>query len=142
MSGALPGSAALNKVAVLGAGSWGTTYAKVLADAGREVVLWARRDSVAEAIRSGRTNEAYLPGVILPGNLRATSDVDEALDGVDAVALGVPSQSMRENLTVFRSYPHMLVPPAVVLGLILLSFTFLGDGLRDAMDPHGTTQKR
>jgi glycerol-3-phosphate dehydrogenase (NAD(P)+) len=89
-------------VAVLGAGSWGTTYAKVLADAGRDVILWARRDSVAASIRDGGVNETYLPGVVLPGNLRATSDVDEALDGVDAVALGVPSQSVRENLTVFR----------------------------------------
>ena len=92
----------LGRIAVLGAGSWGTTYAKVLADAGREVVLWARRESVAAAIRDGRTNEAYLPGVALPSNLSATSDIDAALRGVDAVALGVPSQSMRENLTVFR----------------------------------------
>jgi glycerol-3-phosphate dehydrogenase (NAD(P)+) len=96
------GGATLGKVAVLGAGSWGTTYAKVLADAGREVVLWARRDSIAADIQSSRMNQGYLPGVVLPENLRATSDVDEALDGVDAVALGLPSQSMRENLTVFR----------------------------------------
>jgi oligopeptide transport system permease protein len=47
-----------------------------------------------------------------------------------------------DGLVNLQSYPHMLVPPAVVLGLTLLSFTFLGDGLRDAMDPHGTTHKR
>ena len=116
---------ALGRIAVLGAGSWGTTYAKVLADAGRDVVLWARRESVAAGIRSTRTNEAYLRGVELPGNLRATSDVDEALDGVDAVALGVPSQSMRENLTVFRDS----IPPGVPV-ISLAKGVEIGTGLR------------
>ncbi len=102
MSGPPPRGPRLGKIAVLGAGSWGTTYAKVLADAGREVVLWARRDSVATTITTSRMNSDYLPGVLLPENLRATSDIDDALRGADAVALGVPSQSLRENLTVFR----------------------------------------
>lgn len=96
------GDTGLQRIAVLGAGSWGTTYAKVLADAGREVVLWARRDSVADQINTDHRNPRYLPGIELPAALRATSDVDEALRGADAVALGVPSQSLRENLTVFR----------------------------------------
>ena len=115
----------LRRVAVLGAGSWGTTFAKVLADAGREVTLWARRESVADAIRSGRRNVAYLPEVTLPSNLRATSDVDEALDGVDAVALAVPSQSLRENLTVFRD-----AIPAAVPVISLAKGVEIGTGLR------------
>ena len=115
----------LGKVAVLGAGSWGTTYAKVLADAGREVVLWARRDVVADTITSTRINQAYLPGVVLPDRLRATSDIDEALDGVDAVALGVPSQSMRENLTVFRD-----AMPAGIPVISLAKGVEIGTGLR------------
>lgn len=119
------GRPALGKVAVLGAGSWGTTYAKVLADAGRDVVLWARRESVAASIRSTRINEGYLSGVRLPPNLHATSDVDEALDGVDAVALGVPSQSMRENLTVFRDSI-----PAGVPVISLAKGVEIGTGLR------------
>lgn len=115
----------IGRIAVLGAGSWGTTYAKVLADAGRDVVLWARRESVASSITTTRTNEAYLRGVLLPANLRATSDVDEALDGVDAVALGVPSQSMRENLTVFRDS----IPAGVPL-ISLAKGVEIGTGLR------------
>lgn len=115
----------LGRIAVLGAGSWGTTYAKVLADAGRDVVLWARRESVAAAITGTRRNDAYLRGVLLPENLRATSDVDEALDGVDAVALGVPSQSMRENLTVFRDSIPVGVPV-----ISLAKGVEIGTGLR------------
>lgn len=122
---ASPGRSPLGRVAVLGAGSWGTTFAKVLADAGREVTLWARRDSVAESIRSSRRNGAYLPEVALPPNLRATSDVDEALRGADAVALAVPSQSLRENLTVFRD----AIPPGVPV-ISLAKGVEIGTGLR------------
>ena len=110
---------------MLGAGSWGTTFAKVLADAGREVTLWARRDSVAESIRSDRRNAAYLPEVALPPNLQATSDVDEALRGAEAVALAVPSQSLRENLAVFRN-----AIPAGVPVISLAKGVEIGTGLR------------
>jgi glycerol-3-phosphate dehydrogenase (NAD(P)+) len=101
--------APIERVAVLGAGSWGTTYAKVLADAGRSVVLWARRDSVATSVRDEHVNHDYLPGVKLPERLTATSDFDEALEDVDAVVLGVPSHALRENLRVFRDS----LPPSV-----------------------------
>lgn len=97
-----PGVGTIHRVAVLGAGSWGTTFAKVLADAGRSVTLWARRDSLARAISHDHVNPDYLPNVELPASLAATPDFDEALDGVDAVVLAVPSQSLRENLRVFR----------------------------------------
>ncbi|MFG1923625.1 NAD(P)H-dependent glycerol-3-phosphate dehydrogenase [Cryptosporangium sp. NPDC048952] len=86
------------RAAVLGAGSWGTAYAKVLADAGCEVVLWARRPELAEAINARRENGDYLPGVRLPDRLSATADHDRALDGADLVILAVPSQTMRANL--------------------------------------------
>ena len=92
----------IERVAVLGAGSWGTTFAKVLADAGRDVVLWSRRKSLADAISSDHRNPDYLPDVLLPESLRATADLDDALSGAQTVLLAVPSQAMRENLTVFR----------------------------------------
>ncbi|QUH06382.1 NAD(P)-dependent glycerol-3-phosphate dehydrogenase [Saccharopolyspora erythraea] len=86
------------KIAVLGAGSWGTTFAKVLADAGTDVTLWARRAEVAEEINSTRVNTGYLPEIVLPQRLRATDDAAEAMHGTDAVVLAVPSQTLRENL--------------------------------------------
>ncbi len=87
---------------MLGAGSWGTTFAKVLADAGTDVVLWARRPEVADAIDGSRVNADYLPGVVLPENLSATSDAGKALAGAQAVVLAVPSQTLRGNLTAWR----------------------------------------
>jgi glycerol-3-phosphate dehydrogenase (NAD(P)+) len=89
-------------VTVLGAGSWGTTFAKVLADAGRTVTLWSRRPEVADAINDSRLNDGYLPGIRLPANLTATSDADAAIEHADAVVLAVPSQTLRDNLSVWR----------------------------------------
>jgi glycerol-3-phosphate dehydrogenase (NAD(P)+) len=83
---------------VLGAGSWGTTFATVLVDAGTTTTLWARRPEVAEQIKATHENSAYLPGVRLPPELDVTSDVKEAVAGADIVVLAVPSQSLRENL--------------------------------------------
>lgn len=89
---------------MLGAGSWGTAFAKVLADSGTDVVLWARRADVADAISADRVNADYLPGVTLPANLTATSDARAALAGAQAVVLAVPSQTLRENLTRWRPW--------------------------------------
>ncbi len=91
-------------VAVLGAGSWGTTLAKVFADAGNAVDLWARRPELARTIAETQENPDYLPGITLPKAVRATSDAKEALDA-DVVVFAVPSQTMRENLTKWA--PHL-----------------------------------
>ena len=86
------------RAAVMGTGSWGTAYAKVLADSGTDVVMWARRPELAAAVRDTHENPDYLPGIALPPNLTATGDPAEALDGADVVVLAVPSQSLRDNL--------------------------------------------
>jgi glycerol-3-phosphate dehydrogenase (NAD(P)+) len=87
----------IQRVAVLGAGAWGTAFGKLLADAGRQTTLWARRREIAEAVNAGE-NVDYLPDVRLPEGLTATVDPARALAGADAVVLAVPSQSLRENL--------------------------------------------
>ncbi|HNP57332.1 MAG TPA: NAD(P)H-dependent glycerol-3-phosphate dehydrogenase [Gordonia sp. (in: high G+C Gram-positive bacteria)] len=89
---------------VMGAGSWGTTVAKVLVDAGTPTRIWARRPSLAEAINTTHENPDYLAGIPLPEALVAVSDVEEALRGADVVVLGVPSQSLRGNLEEWLPY--------------------------------------
>jgi glycerol-3-phosphate dehydrogenase (NAD(P)+) len=88
-----------HRVAVLGAGSWGTAFAKVLADAGRDVIVWARREEVAAGIRDERRNPDYLSDARLPEGIGATSDATVALDGADLVVLAVPAQTLRANLS-------------------------------------------
>jgi glycerol-3-phosphate dehydrogenase (NAD(P)+) len=86
------------RTAVMGAGAWGTALAKLLADAGGEVTLWARRSDVAAEINSTGHNPAYLPGVQLPPGIKATADAAEALTDATTVLLAVPAQTMRANL--------------------------------------------
>ncbi|MFD6389350.1 NAD(P)H-dependent glycerol-3-phosphate dehydrogenase [Nocardia sp. NPDC060259] len=87
----------MTRAAVMGAGSWGTAFAKVLAEAGTDVTIWARRAEVAQALDTEHRNPFYLPGVQLPP-VRATDDHGAALAGADLVVLAVPSQSLRANL--------------------------------------------
>ncbi|MEU6711821.1 NAD(P)H-dependent glycerol-3-phosphate dehydrogenase [Nonomuraea sp. NPDC046802] len=101
----------MTKVAVFGTGSWGTTFAVILAEAGNEVTLWGRRSELVEKIDRDHVNPDYLPGVPLPPTLRATTDPARALDGADFVVLAVPSQMLRPNLAAWREY----IPPHAVL---------------------------
>ncbi|MET7614822.1 NAD(P)H-dependent glycerol-3-phosphate dehydrogenase [Streptomyces seoulensis] len=103
------------RVAVMGTGSWGTAFAVVLADAGCEVTLWARRAEVADAVNSTRTNPGYLPGVELPPGVRATSDAAEALGDADFVVLAIPSQTLRDNLA---DWAPLLAPRSVLVSLM------------------------
>ncbi|MBC2643697.1 MULTISPECIES: NAD(P)H-dependent glycerol-3-phosphate dehydrogenase [unclassified Rhodococcus (in: high G+C Gram-positive bacteria)] len=104
----------MSKAAVLGAGSWGTAFAKVLAEAGTDVTMWARRGEVAESIVTRHENTDYLPGIALPPSLTATDDARAALDGADIVVLAVPSQSLRDNLQVWSP---MIPEDATMLSL-------------------------
>ncbi|NUP35302.1 MAG: NAD(P)-binding domain-containing protein, partial [Streptomycetaceae bacterium] len=103
------------KAAVLSAGSWGTAFGVVLADAGCEVTLWARRPEVAEAVNSTRTNPDYLPGVELPQGIRATTDPAEAAAGADFTILTIPSQTLRANLA---EWTPLLAPDTVLVSLM------------------------
>ncbi|KQY58838.1 glycerol-3-phosphate dehydrogenase [Aeromicrobium sp. Root495] len=87
------------KTTVMGAGSWGTAFAVVLADAGNDVHIWGRRAELCEGINTQHRNLDYLPGIELPETIQATSDAAEALADADVVVLAVPSQQLRANLT-------------------------------------------
>src|SRR5690625_7844425 len=86
------------RAAVFGAGSWGTAFSQVLADAGSEVTVWARRPEVCDAINTTGHNPDYLTHVELPSTVRATHDPAEAVKDAELIVLAVPSQRLRENL--------------------------------------------
>jgi glycerol-3-phosphate dehydrogenase (NAD(P)+) len=92
------------KVAVLGAGSWGTALAKSLSDAGHEVHLWARREEQATAIQGARENSAYLPGISLGTTLTATSSLERALTGASLVLSVVPTHGLRDTIATAVSF--------------------------------------
>jgi glycerol-3-phosphate dehydrogenase (NAD(P)+) len=103
------------RAAVLGAGSWGTTFAKVLADAGGEVTLLGRRGELVDAVTQRHENPDYLPGIALPESLRATTDPARALAGARIVVLAVPSQTLRVNLTEWAA---AIEPDATLVSLM------------------------
>lgn len=103
------------KVAVVGAGSWGTTFGKILADGGASVVMWARRPELAAEITESKRNSRYLPGINLPRTMTATTDLAEALRGAEQIYLSVPSQSLRENLAAIRPFVEDTDVPLVSL---------------------------
>ena len=105
----------MTDVAVFGSGNWGTAYAAVMAHAGCQVFIWTRRESVADEINRTHMNSTYLPDLTLPQSVSATTSAYEALDGVQIVILAVPSQSLRDNLAVWRA---LLPDDAVVVSLM------------------------
>ena len=86
------------RIAVFGAGSWGTAFSIVLADAGNDVTIWGRREEVCANINERHENPDYLHGIVLPDAIRATHDPEEAASGAEVVVLAVPSQTLRGNL--------------------------------------------
>ncbi len=115
----------MSRIAVMGAGSWGTTVAKVIADAGFEVILWSRRDEVANEINETKRNSDYLPGIDLPKNLTATSDLEAALRDAEQIYLAIPSQSLRESLSSWKTF----IPKNATL-ISLIKGLEQGSGLR------------
>ncbi len=88
-------SSCWERIAVLGAGSWGTALGVLLAGKGLDVRLWARRDEFAAELRKAAENRLYLPGIGFPPTLRPTSSLDEALDGAQVLLFVVPSHGFR-----------------------------------------------
>lgn len=95
------------RIAIIGAGAWGTALAVQVARAGHPVALWARDGARAEAIATARENARYLPGIALPDGIAVTKDLAAALDGAAIALLVVPAQALRG---VLGAMPAALPP--------------------------------
>jgi glycerol-3-phosphate dehydrogenase (NAD(P)+) len=105
----------MTRVAVMGTGSWGTTFAIVLADAGAQVAMWGRREEVCAQITREHANTEYLGEVVLPPSITASTDAAAVLDGADIAVLALPSQSLRDNLA---GWPELLPPGCCLVSLM------------------------
>ncbi|WP_318199149.1 NAD(P)H-dependent glycerol-3-phosphate dehydrogenase [Streptomyces sp. SCL15-4] len=103
------------RIAVMGAGSWGTAFSVVLADAGCDVTLWARRPDIVQAVNDTRGNPEYMPGVRLLAAVRAEHDPARALAGADVTVLAVSSQSVR---LLLADWARHLAPGTVLVSLM------------------------
>jgi glycerol-3-phosphate dehydrogenase (NAD(P)+) len=128
------------KVAVVGAGSWGTTVAALVA-ANAPTTLWARRADLAAQIDEQHENGDYLPEILLPAELRSTSDLGAACDGAEVVVLGVPSHGLRSVLDEARHHigPHV---PVISLskGVEQGTLRRMTEVVADVLDGHDATR--
>jgi len=108
------------RVAVMGAGSWGTVFSMILADAGCDVSLWTRTKAIADEINQSHENSAYQPGLKLPSNVSATTNPVHALSDAQLVVLAIPAQTLRSTLSAWRiSIPESATLVSLIKGVEL-----------------------
>lgn len=94
----------MTRLAIIGAGAWGTALAVVAHRAGSTVTLWARDPAIAAAINAERDNRAYLPGVALDPAITVTADAEATVERAEALLLAAPAQFLRSVLCTLRPY--------------------------------------
>jgi glycerol-3-phosphate dehydrogenase (NAD(P)+) len=88
----------MKRIAIIGAGNWGTALAVVAARGGHAVRIWSRNATAVDSINREHVNSRYLTETALPDNIRATREISEALEGAELVVLAAPSHAMRQLL--------------------------------------------
>lgn len=125
----------MGTVAVMGAGSWGTVFAQICADAGESVRLWSRRREVADAVNTEHTNPDYLGDRRLPDAVRATTDPGEAVDGAELVVIAVPSHALRARLGEWADVmPREAIFVSLIKGLELDTRMRASQVIREVLD--------
>lgn len=109
------------RVAVIGAGAWGTAVAKIVADKGNDVSIWSYETETVEDINTNHRNERFLPGVTLPANLRASADALACVEGADFIILAAPSLFLERTVKGILESPVVKEGKAVI-GIITKGF--------------------
>src|SRR3990167_4104835 len=94
----------MQKISVIGAGSWGTTLAFLLGEKGFDVKLWARREELANDIESKKENRQYLPGIKIPSNVIAEYSLKNVIEGSEMIVSAVPSEFLRKMMNDTKPY--------------------------------------
>lgn len=94
----------LTRIGVLGGGSWGTALSVLLAKKGEDVSLWIRNEKQVNEIKVSKVNEKYLPGILMPENLKISNDLKESILDKDIILLAVPTHSVRDLLNLIKNY--------------------------------------
>jgi glycerol-3-phosphate dehydrogenase (NAD(P)+) len=119
---------------VLGAGSWGTGLASLLAGKGYTVTAWDKDPGVLDDIARSHRNERYLPGIALPPALYATPDVQKALEGAELVVVAVPSHAVRQVTIEAKRHVHAGTPVVCVAkGIELETLMTMSEVMEDVL---------
>ncbi|MBI5231379.1 MAG: NAD(P)-dependent glycerol-3-phosphate dehydrogenase [Coriobacteriales bacterium] len=126
------------RIAVIGAGSWGTAVSWMLGGKGYAISLWSREAHIAEGINAEHRNPDYLKDVVVPASVTAFDDVEAALSGAEAVVMVTPSVGVRETAEAMK--PHLSADtPVIVLskGVEAESLMLMTEVLDDVLGGHG-----
>jgi glycerol-3-phosphate dehydrogenase (NAD(P)+) len=124
------------RIAVLGAGSFGVALAKIMAENGRSLTLWTRRLETAKAIRENHCHPHRLPQIILPRNIHATHDLEEALHNADLIVSALPMSALRAVFQEARGFlPHQVGIVSTTKGVELESWQFPSEVLHEILGP-------
>ena len=123
----------MSRVAVLGAGSWGTTLAIHLAGAGHEPCLWGNDRADLARLEADRENRKFLPGIALPPGVKVRAELEDALGGADFVLYAVPSQAIREVAASVKRSGAAGVPVCASKGLELGTLKRLSEVLEESL---------
>lgn len=104
----------MSYISIIGAGSWGTTLACLLSEKGYDVTLWVHEEELAKEIDNQRVNNVYLPGVVIPDDIKVLHDIEKALNKARYVVNAVPSQYVR---SVFKDMAQYLGDEATIISV-------------------------
>src|SRR5882724_11745636 len=102
----------MKRIAVIGGGSWGTALAILAAKNGNQVSLWANNNEIVQSINSIAENTIYLPGVKIPASIRATNEIEDAINGSEIIVTAIPSHVYR---IVFCKMKPFLQPEMIIV---------------------------
>jgi glycerol-3-phosphate dehydrogenase (NAD(P)+) len=122
-------------IAVLGDGGWGTTLAVLLSNKGLPVTLWGAFPDYVALVDKKRVNSRFLPGIKIPGGIRVTADLAEAVRDKSLVVLAIPSQYMRGVLSKLRQsgFPRRAVYLSVTKGIEIGSLKRMSELIREEL---------
>ena len=103
----------MKRAAIIGAGAWGTAIAQTLARAGLDIALWAHEAATVDAINTTQENPVFLKGVALARNIRATTDLADAVKSAELLVWVTPAQHLRATLT--KAAPHLPASAPLIL---------------------------
>lgn len=125
------------KIAVMGSGAWGTALSVMSCQLGHDVTLFGRNQNIIDAINNHHTNEQYLPDIVLPKDIKATTNPAQALDNADLVLCVIPAQSFSAVLSDFASYIPKNAPLVLCAkGIEQKTGRFMSDIAEDILPNH------
>lgn len=104
----------MTHVAVIGAGSWGTSVSWLLGGKGHSVSMWAREPEIADGVNANHANPLYMRDIVLPESVSATADIEKALSGAEAVVMVTPSMGVRSTAESMAPYLGANVPVVIL----------------------------